>query len=303
MTAPDVSTISAAGNAQSPGFYRFKIGSFEAIALHDGVISRDRPAGFVRNASDQDVGEAFAELGMPRDKLTLTFTALAINTGKGVVLIDTGFGEGGPPGAGALVANLQAAGLRSEDVSTVIISHFHGDHISGLRRRDETLAFPNAEILVPEAEWDYWMDDARMNAAPGALKGSFAAARRILSPVAKDVRRFAWGKEILPGFTSVNASGHTPGMAAIEIASGGDAIMFAADITNNPLIFARRPEWQAMFDMDPQQAIDTRRRLLDRAAADKLRLFFFHAPFPATGFVIKNGAGYEYAPALWMAGG
>ena len=293
--------ISPGSAAQAPGFYRFRIGSFEAIALHDGVIVRDRPEGFVRNASDAEVGDAYASTGMARDKLTLTFTALAINTGERIVLIDTGFGEGGAPAAGMLSANLSAAGVRPEDVGTVIISHFHGDHISGLRKTDETLAFPNAEIAVPEAEWDYWMDDARMSAAPDGLKGTFALARRIFGPNARDVRRYAWGKEILPGFTAVKASGHTPGMSAIEIASGDEATMFVADITNNPLVFARHPEWQAVFDMDPQEAVSARRRLLDRAAADRLRLFFFHAPFPATGFIIKNGEGYEYVPALWSA--
>ena len=113
-------------------------------------------------------------------------------------------------------------------------------------------------------------------------------------------RRYRWGEELLPGMTAVKASGHTPGMSALEIVSGDAAMMYVADITNNPLIFARHPEWQAMFDMDPEEATATRRTLLDRAAADRLRLHFFHAPFPATGFVVRNGAGYEYLTALWV---
>ncbi len=286
---------------QAPGFYRFKIGDFEAIALHDGTLSRDRPAGFVRNAGEDEVAEAFAQAGMPKDKLTLTFTALAVQTGQGVVLMDTGLGEGGPPGTGMLTANMQAAGIRAEDVGTVIISHFHGDHISGLRKKDDSLAFPNAELVVPSVEWDYWMDDAKMGAAPEGLKGNFALVRRIFGSIAGKVRRFAWDEEVLPGFTSVAAPGHTPGMSALQIASGAEAAMFVADITNNPVIFARRPEWQAVFDMDPQLAVETRRKLLDRAAAEKLRLAYFHAPFPATGFITKNGAGYEYLPALWTS--
>ncbi len=301
MSNANTPATPVAAGQQVPGFYRFKLGSFEAIALHDGVVVRDRPAGFVRNASDEQVGEAYAAAGMVRDKLTLTFTALAIRTDKGVVLIDTGFGEGGLPVTGNIGPNLAAAGIRAEDVSTVIISHFHGDHISGLRKKDDTLAFPNAEIVVPEVEWAYWMDDARMEAAPDGLKGNFALVRKIFAAIAKDLRHYSWGQEVLPGFTSVKASGHTPGMSAIEIASGDSAMMFVADITNNPLVFARHPEWQAIFDMDPQDAIDTRKRLLDRAAADKLRLSFFHAPFPATGYVIKTSSGFEYVPALWTA--
>ena len=289
----------AAGRAQAPGFHRFRVGSFEAVALHDGTLVRDRPPGFVRNAGDDAVGEAFAQAGMARDKLTLTFTALAIETGSGTVLIDTGMGDAGPAGTGRLAANLAAAGIAAGDVGKVVISHFHGDHISGLARKDGTPAFPNAEILVPELEWAYWTDESRTAGAPEALKGNFALVRRIFDPIARRVRRYGWGEELLPGMRSVKASGHTPGMSAVEIASGGEGMMFVADITNNPLIFARHPEWQAMFDMDPLDATATRKQLLDRAAADKLRLFFFHAPFPATGYVVRTASGYEYLPALW----
>ncbi|WP_426959441.1 MBL fold metallo-hydrolase [Muricoccus radiodurans] len=285
--------------SQAPGFYRFRIGAFEVVALHDGVVVRDRPAGFVRNASDEEVGEAFAALGMPRDKLTLTFTPLAIRTGNGVVLIDTGFGEGGPPGTGRTLSNLAAAGIAPEEVSTVLISHFHGDHIAGLRRKDGTPVYPKAEIAVPEPEWAFWMDDARMAVAPEGLKPNFGLVRQAFGPDAGSVRRFGWGDEVLPGFTAIQANGHTPGMTAFTIGSGNESMMFVADITNNPLIFARHPDWQAMFDMDPEQTIATRRRILDQAAADKMRVSFYHAPFPATGYILRNGSGYEFAPALW----
>ncbi len=292
----------AGGQAvQAQGFYSFKVGDFDIVALHDGVLSRDRPAGFVRNASDEEVDEAFAAAGMPRDKLTLTFTALAIHTGGGVVLIDTGLGESGPPGTGALMANLSAAGIAADDIGTVIISHFHADHIGGLRRKDGALAFPKAEIMVPEPEWRFWMDEGLASTAPDAIKGNAATCHTMFDSIAKQVRRYEWGEEVLPGFTAVKASGHTPGMSAMQIASGNDAMMFVADITNNPLIFARHPEWQAMFDLDPQEATITRKTLLDRAAADHMRLSFFHAPFPATGFIVKNGGGFEYLPALWTA--
>jgi glyoxylase-like metal-dependent hydrolase (beta-lactamase superfamily II) len=289
------------GRSQAPGFYRFKVGAYEAIALHDGSIVRDRPPGFVRNATDDEVGEAFAAAGMPRDKLTLTFTALAIDTGSGVVLIDTGMGDSGPPGTGMLEANLAASGIPAADVAHVVISHFHGDHIAGLRRKDGSLTFPKAQLHVPQVEWDYWTDEANKAVAPDAAKGFFDLVQRMFGPNAASVHRFAWGDEVLPGFTAVQASGHTPGMTAFQIASGGDSVMFVADITNNPMLFVRHPEWQAVFDLNPEEAVTTRRRLLDQAAAEKLRLFFFHAPFPGVAYVSKNGDRYEYLPALWTA--
>jgi glyoxylase-like metal-dependent hydrolase (beta-lactamase superfamily II) len=284
---------------QAPGFYRYKLGDFHAIALHDGVLTRDRPSGFVRNADDAAVAAAFAEAGMPADKLTLTFNPLAIETPSGIVLIDTGFGESGPPTTGHLVPNLKAAGIEPGDVSTVIISHLHGDHILGLKRKDGATMYPNAKLLVPQADHAYWFDDAKMNAAPEAARSNFEIARKTLNGL--DLQQFAWGDEILPGFTSVQADGHTPGMSAIEITSGDQKLLYVADITNNPLLFVRHPDWQAMFDVDPAQTIKTRRRLLDRAASEHLRLHFFHAPFPATAYVVKNGDAYEYLPAQWTA--
>lgn len=286
---------------QAPGFYRFPVGDFEAIALHDGTIVRDRPSGLVRNAGDEQVGEAFAALGMPRDKLTITFSPLAVDTGNGVVLIDTGFGNSGPPTAGMTQANLQAAGIRPEDVRSVIISHFHGDHIMGLRRGDGTPAYPNAQLYVPEPEWAFWTDEARAASAPQGLKDNFALVQKIFGPVKNELRRFGYGEQILPGFTAVDAAGHTPGMAAIDIGPGDGGLTYVADITNNPLLFARNPDWQVVFDMDGDKAVATRHRLLGRAAAEKRRTYFFHAPFPATGYILKSGPGYEFAPALWTA--
>jgi glyoxylase-like metal-dependent hydrolase (beta-lactamase superfamily II) len=165
----DLSTL-----APTPGFYRFKVGSIEVVALHEGVLSFDRPPGLVRNASDEDVGEAYAVAGMPREKMTITFNALLVGAAKGWTLIDTGMGASAPPSAGLLAANMQVAGVRAEDVGAVVISHFHGDHIGGLRRADGGYSYPNAEICVPEKEWAFWMDDARMNCAPEALKNNFA---------------------------------------------------------------------------------------------------------------------------------
>ena len=287
-----------AATPQAPGFYRYRVGDFHAVALNEGMVVRDRPAGFVPNADDAAVAAAFAEAGMAADKLTLTFNPLAIQTPSGTVLIDTGFGEGGPPSAGRLIANLRAAGIAPEDVSTVIISHFHGDHIMGLRRADGTPMYPNAKLMVPRPECDYWLDQAKADAAPEAARGNFELARKILDGL--DLQRFEWGDEILPGFTAVQADGHTPGMSAIEIVSGDSKLLYVADITNNPLVFARHADWQAMFDVDPARTIETRRRLLDRAAAEHLRLHFYHAPFPATAYVAKNGNGYEYLPAPWQ---
>lgn len=145
------------------------------------------------------------------------------------------------------------------------------------------------------------MDDARMEGASEAAKGNFGICRQVFGPFADKVRRYAWDTEIMPGLTAVRANGHTPGMSAIRVSSGDQAMMFVADITNNPLVFIRHPDWVASFDMDPAETVATRKRILDLAAAEKLRVSFYHAPFPATGYIVKNGGGYEFLPALWTS--
>jgi len=288
--------------ARQPGHARFRIGRLTGIALHDGTVQRERPKGFVRNADESEVEAAFAMIGLPADALTLTFTGLALEGAEtGLVLFDTGNGPGAPATAGRLADNLAAAGHGRDEVSAIVISHFHADHIGGLLDAEGGPAFPRARILVPEPEWAYWTDEASRAAAPEAQHRIFDLTARVFGVLGDRTDRFAWGEEILPGIAAVQADGHTPGHTAFDIRSEGDRMLYVGDITNNPLIFARNPDWQAAFDILPDRAVETRRHLLDMAAEERVHLFFFHAPFPSHGYVAKVDARYEYLPAFWSA--
>ena len=279
--------------SQAPSFFRYKLGDLEITAVGDGFLQRPLD-GFVRNVDVADVKKTLTAQGLPDTHIRVPYTTLVVNTGSKLIVFDTGNGEFAPAATtGHWMKNFRAAGFAPEMVDTVVLSHFHGDHINGLRKKDGTATFPNAEVMVPEAEYAFWMDEARMNNAPEAMKGAFRGVHFALDPIAKDVKRFAWDKEILPGITTVRAEGHTPGHTAFVLASGKETMMFVADITNTPLLFARHPEWQVMFDMDPAQAITTRKRILDMASADRIRCAFYHGPFPSAGQVSKDGAGYR----------
>jgi glyoxylase-like metal-dependent hydrolase (beta-lactamase superfamily II) len=145
------------------------------------------------------------------------------------------------------------------------------------------------------------MDDARLGSAPEAMRGAFQNVRRVFAPVAANVKRFEPGAEVAPGITSVAAFGHTPGHCVFMISSGSGKLMFMADTTNHPALFVRNPDWSAVFDMDADVARATRRRLLDMAAAEKTQVHFYHAPFPATGFITKAGNGFEMVPVQWSS--
>ena len=283
---------------QAPGFYRYKVGDITLTAINDG-FGRRPLEGFVRNAELADVKKAMEAAFLPSDALNITFTTLVLQQGDKLTLIDTGNGDSGAPTSGTWAANFKAAGFDPKNVSTVVFSHFHGDHINGFRLKDGTAMFPNAEVMVPAAEWAFWTDESKASAAPEAMKGAFAAVKRVFAPVAKDVKQFEPGKEILPGVTAIAAPGHTPGHTVFAVSSGNGKLMIMSDTTNHPALFVRNPEWSAVFDMDGPQAATTRKKLLDMVSAERMQVAFYHAPFPATGHIAKAGNGFELVPVQW----
>jgi glyoxylase-like metal-dependent hydrolase (beta-lactamase superfamily II) len=285
---------------QAPGIYRYKIGSFELTALYDGIWYRPITDKFIRNASFAEVEHALDAAFMPHDKLTTPFTTLIVNTGKKLVLIDTGTGGQISPTAGMIGDNLAAAGISPKAVDQIVISHFHPDHINGIKDKDNALVFPNAEIMVPAAEWAFWMDDANMNAAPADLKLTFRNQRRIFSDIAAHVTQYAPGAEVAPGIETLPAPGHTPGHTVFAIHSGEQSLMVLSDTAQHPAIFARHPNWQAAFDIDGNAAVATRKKLFDRAAADRMLVTGYHFPFPALGHLTKTASGYEHVPLEWQ---
>ena len=283
----------------APGIFRYKIGAYELTALYDGIWYRPITDKFIK-APFADVELALDQAFMPHDKLATPFTTLIVNTGKKLVLIDTGTGGQISPSAGVLRDNLAAAGIDSKAVDQIVISHFHPDHINGIKDKDNALLFPNAEIMVPEPEWTYWMSDANMDAAEPDLKLTFRNQRRIFSDIAAQVTRFEPGKEVAPGVETLAAAGHTPGHTVFAIHSGNESLLVLGDTAQHPAVFARHPDWQAAFDIDGAEAVATRKRIFDRAAADRMLVTGYHFPFPACGHLIKTATGYEHVPVEWQ---
>ncbi|HYC15946.1 MAG TPA: MBL fold metallo-hydrolase [Pseudolabrys sp.] len=285
---------------QGPGVYRYNLGAYQLTALFDGVWYLPIDDTFVRNASGTEVNQALAAAFLPPSVLPISFTTLLVNTGTKLVLIDTGTAGQIADTAGSMLDNLKVAGIDPKNIDTILISHFHPDHIDGIKSKDGAKVFPNAEILVPEPEWTFWMDDSNMGSAQGAVKRYFLNARRIFKDIAKEVRRFKPGADVAPGIVSVPAYGHTPGHTAFAIHSGDRSMLAMSDTVRNPYLFARYPDWQPTFDMDGPQAVAARRLMLDRVVADRMLVEAYHFPFPACGHMVKTSTGYELVPVEWQ---
>jgi glyoxylase-like metal-dependent hydrolase (beta-lactamase superfamily II) len=291
--------VAPVAKMQGPGVYRYRLGDYQLTALYDGIWYVPIDDTFVRNASGAAVNQALAAAFLPPRVLPVSFTALLVNTGRNLVLIDTGTAGQITDTAGVMLDNLKVAGVTPGDIDTILISHFHPDHIDGIKSKDGAKVFPKAEILVPDGEWAFWMDDANMARASGVVHRYFLNARRIFRDLAAEVRRFKPGGEVAPGIESIAAYGHTPGHTAFAVHSGGQSMLAMSDTAREPWLFVRHPQWQPSYDMDGPLAVKTRMATLDRAAADRMLVEAYHFPFPACGHIVKQGGGYELAPAMW----
>jgi glyoxylase-like metal-dependent hydrolase (beta-lactamase superfamily II) len=290
---------------QTAGWYRYKIGDFEITVVTDGIVVSPLADNYVTNAPKDAVNEAIAAQYLPKDKASHFYTPVVVNTGSKLVAIDTGLGLGSftqSKGAvGQYHTNLAASGIDAKAVDTVIISHFHGDHINGLLGADDKLAFGSAEVLVPSVEWKFWTDDANMNKAAGTpLENNFKNVRRVFGALGNKVTQYEAGKEIVPGISTLATPGHTPGHTSHLVASGSSQVMVQADVTAGmAFLTVRNPDWIPAFDMDKPLAVQSRRKLYDQMAADKVLVQGFHFAFPGAGYIEKDGNGYRLVPAPW----
>jgi glyoxylase-like metal-dependent hydrolase (beta-lactamase superfamily II) len=300
LAGPPARAASPPLGKQAPGFYRAKVGDFEVTQIADGARTFPMPDGFVKNVPKEQALAAAEAAYMPKGMVTVPFNPIVINTGSKLVLIDAGYGPGVAASVGLTPAHLAAAGIDPKSIDIVVLSHLHPDHINGIKNADGSLTYPNAEHKVPAQDWAFWMsDDNAAKAANDMMKGYFANTRKILSNMADKVTKYDWGKEVAPGITAIDTSGHTPGHTSFAVASGSAKMLVQSDVTNIPELFLRNPEWHVAFDVDPVKAVQTRRRFYDMASAEKMLIAGFHFSFPSMGYVEKDGSGYRLVPVRW----
>jgi glyoxylase-like metal-dependent hydrolase (beta-lactamase superfamily II) len=291
--------------AQAPGFYRYKVGSYECTSINDGARSFPLPATFVTNVAKEEALAAAEAAYMPKGMVTVPFNPQLINTGSKLVLIDSGNGianfEPTKGAVGRTLQNLAAAGVDANSIDVVLLSHLHPDHTNGIRAADGSMAYPNAEIMVPAKDWEFWTSEENAAKAQSSemMKNYFANVKKVYAGIESKVTKYDWGKEVAPGITSIAAPGHTPGHTAFAVASGDSKILIQSDVTNIPELFLRNPDWHIAFDVDPVLAQETRHKFYDMAAAEKATVVGFHFTFPSIGHVEKDGTKYRLIPSAW----
>lgn len=290
---------------QAPGFYRYRVGSFECTSINDGARSFPMPDTFVRNVAKEEALAAAEAAYMPKGMVTVPFNPQLVNTGSKLILIDCGNGianfEPSKGAVGRTLQNLASAGVDPKSVDVVLMSHLHPDHTNGIRALDGSMAFPNAEIMVPAKDWEFWMSEENAAKAESnqMMKNYFANVRKIYAGIESRVTRYDWGKEVVSGITSIAAPGHTPGHTAFAVASGDSKVLIQSDVTNIPEFFLRNPDWHVAYDVDPATAQETRHKFYDMAAAEKALVVGFHFTFPSIGHVEKDGPKYRLVPVAW----
>jgi glyoxylase-like metal-dependent hydrolase (beta-lactamase superfamily II) len=296
--------VSPAG-AQAPGFYRYKVGDYECTSINDGARSFPMPDTFVTNVPKEQALAVAEAAYMPKGMVTVPFNPQLINTGSKLILIDCGNGvatfEPSKGAVGRTLQNLSAAGVDPKSIDIVLMSHLHPDHTNGIRAADGSMAFPNAEIMVPAKEWEFWMSDENAAKAQSSemMKNFFANVKKIYAGIESKVTKYEWGKEVAPGITSIATPGHTPGHTSFAVASGNSKVLIQSDVTNIPEFFLRNPDWHVAYDVDGDLAQATRHKFYDMAAAEKATVVGFHFTFPSIGHVEKDGNGYRLIPAAW----
>jgi glyoxylase-like metal-dependent hydrolase (beta-lactamase superfamily II) len=273
-------------------FVTYKVGDAEVTAIYDGIWEKAHDPAFISNASVDDVKAAMVKAGLPADFVSIPFTVAVVKTGGKTILCDSGTGGQVQPTAGKLAANMKAAGIDPTKIDTILISHFHPDHIFGLMEKDTNKpVYPDAEIILSDVEYKFWTDPAVIDKLPEARKG---LARRIQAvfPTWKNIRQVTGEPEVAPGIRFVSAPGHTPGHRAFHLSSGSSQLMISNDTAYVPALVVANPGWRGAYDQDGATAETSRRALLDRVIADKIQICGYHFPFPGAGTIAKDGSGY-----------
>lgn len=294
MAATAVSAGLLPGSVGSARAQTIETGSAKISVVSDGSLTL--PLGFVfPDAPQQDLEKLLIENGMATDALRPDCNVTLVNTGDRLAIFDVGAGPNFMATAGKLAESLAAAGVDPSEVTDVVITHAHPDHIWGLTDDFDELVFANAQHHISEAEWDFWSADDAISKVPEDRQTFVVGAQSRFAAMGDNVRFLKDGDAVLPGVEAVATPGHTPGHLSFMV-HGAEPVLIVGDAITNSILSFVHPDWPMATDQDPDLAIKTRLSLLDRLATEKARAVGFHFPHPGAGMVEKKDGAYRYLP-------
>jgi len=279
---------------QAPGYYRMALGDFEVTALSDGTVKLP-VKDLLTNTTPTKVGSAL-KLAFLQDQVETSVNAYLINTGSKLVLIDTGAAGLFGPTLGNMLANLKAAGYQPEQVDEIYITHLHPDHVGGLMTGG-AMAFPNATVRVGKADADFWLSEAKMNAASKDDKGFFQGAMASINPYATagKLKTFEGNSELTPGIKTQATPGHTPGHSIFLVESKGEKLMLWGDLVHVASVQFDNPSVTIKFDSEVKAAAKERSKAYADAAKNGYLVGATHIAFPGLGHVRAGAGGKAYS--------
>ena len=274
-------------------FYRFGLGSAEVTVVSDGPLPLGPPKGTFVGVPDDEMKKMLTDNFLSPDNVVVEQNSPIVNMGDKLVLFDTGMGTSKMfgPTTGRQQKSMAEAGIKPEDIDAVVFSHAHIDHIGGVVDASGKVLFPNAQFYIAQSDFDYWTDEKKMD---GPLKDFVIHARKNLLPVRDRLVFFKDGQEFLPGIQAMAAPGHTVGHTIFMVTSEGKSFAFLGDLTHHAILLLEKPRMEFSYDTDPKQAANTRVKLLDMIAANKIPVMSYHFAWPGYGHVVKTGEGFHY---------
>jgi glyoxylase-like metal-dependent hydrolase (beta-lactamase superfamily II) len=280
---------------QTPYFHRFMLGDAEVTVVSDGPLPLGPPKGTFTGATDEEIKKMLVDNFLSPDNIVLEQNSPIVNMGDKLVLFDTGMGtsQAFGPTTGRQQKSMAEAGIKPEDIDAVVFSHAHIDHIGGVVDASGKVLFPNAQFYIAQSDLDYWTDEGKLGSP---LKDFVIHARKNLLPVRDRLVFYKDEQEFLPGVTALSAPGHTVGHTIFVISSDGKSFAYTADLTHHPILLMEKPRMEFSFDTDPKQAANSRVKMLDMLAANKIPVLAYHYPWPGVGHIAKTAEGFHYVP-------